>query len=167
MESNVIVGDVRTNPIVAVTVRLFPIICDTRVTSHVVCWQWNSHVSLCLWLSKNRTSYLIYNVKIVLYTIVDSYKIQLTYRLMTAFNFYFYSIPFCSIIAIILNYIFIDSNFQGSCIIFIHCFFSKKIKWFKSSRLFWCDPTFFLLFFEIRWEFPKLIFSRWIKKKLL
>lgn len=129
MESNVIVGDVRTNPIVAVTVRLFPIICDTRVTSHVVCWQWNTHVSLCLWLSKNRTSYLMYNVKIVLYTIVDSYKIQLTYRLMTAFNFYFYSIvqlSFCSIIAIILNYIFID--FQSSCIISIHCFlFQRKL----------------------------------------
>lgn len=126
MESNVIVGDVRINPIVAVTVRLFPIICDTRVTSHVVCWQWNTHVSLCLWLSKNRTSYLMYNVKIVLYTIVDSYKIQLTYRLMTAFNFYFYSIPFCSIIAIILNYIFID--FQSSCIISIHCFlFQRKL----------------------------------------
>lgn len=124
MESNVIVGDVRTNPIVAVTVRLFPIICDTRVTSHVVCWQWNSH--LCVWLTKNRTSYLMYNVKIVLYTIVDSYKIQLTYRLMTAFNFYFYSIPFCSIIAIILNYIFID--FQSSCIISIHCFlFQRKL----------------------------------------
>lgn len=124
--------------------------------------------SLCLWLTKNRTSYLMYNVKIVLYTIVDSYKIQLTYHLMTAFNFYFYSIvqlSFCSIIAIILNYIFID--FQSSCIISIHCFlFQRKLNGLNRVDCSDTTPTFFLLFFEIRWEFPKLIFSRWIKKKI-